>query len=128
MTGNKAAIRWCAVYSRKSSEKILILIPSGGKAMNRQLPAEKIVAVKYMKSISWKQVADAMGRSRGFATAALLGQISLSKEEAQAAGQLLGLNEDEIAPLQRVPYRGSLPGAIPTDPLLYRFYEIMELR
>ncbi|MGA2411107.1 MAG: cyanase [Candidatus Binataceae bacterium] len=95
--------------------------------MNRQLLTEKIVALKHRKGVSWKELAQAIGRSPGFATAALLGQISLSKDEAQKAGNLLGLNEDEIALLQQVPYRGSLPSAIPTDPLIYRFHEITQV-
>jgi cyanate lyase len=100
---------------------------NGGIAMNRQLLAEKIVALKQAKRISWKELARAIGRSPGFATAALLGQMLLSKDEAQKIGRLLGLDEDEIALLQQQPYRGSLPTAIPTDPLIYRFYEITQV-
>jgi cyanate lyase len=95
--------------------------------MNRQLLAEKIMALKHAKRISWKELAEAIGRSHGFATAALLGQMLLSKDEAQKTGLLLGLNEDEVAMLQQAPYRGSLPTAIPTDPLIYRFYEITQV-
>ncbi len=95
--------------------------------MNRQLLTEKIVALKHVKGISWKELAEAIGRSPGFATAAFLGQMSLSKNEAQKTGHLLGLNEDEIVLLQQAPYRGSLPTAIPTDPLIYRFYEITQV-
>jgi cyanate lyase len=96
-------------------------------AMNRQSLTEKIVALKHLKGISWKKLAEVIGRSPGFATAALLGQMSLSKDEAQKTGDLLGLNEDEIALLQQAPYRGSLPTAIPTDPPIYRFYEITQV-
>lgn len=53
--------------------------------------------------------------------------MSLSNDEAQKTGHLLGLNEDEVALLQQAPYRGSLPTAIPTDPLIYRFYEITQV-
>jgi cyanate lyase len=95
--------------------------------MNRQSLAEKIVALKHTKHISWKELAEAIGRSPGFVTAALLGQMSLSKDEAQKITHLLGLDEDEIALLQQVPYRGSLPIAIPTDPLIYRLYEITQV-
>jgi cyanate lyase len=95
--------------------------------MNGQLLAEKIMALKHAKRISWKELAEAIGRSPGFATAALLGQMLLSKDEAQKIGHLLGLNEDEVALLQQAPYRGSLPTAIPTDPLIYRFYEITQV-
>jgi cyanate lyase len=95
--------------------------------MDRQALAEKITALKHTKQISWRQLADAVGRSPGFATAALLGQMSLAKDEAETIGRLLSLNEDEITLLQRTPYRSSLPTAIPTDPLIYRFYEITQV-
>jgi cyanate lyase len=92
--------------------------------MNRQLLTKKIVTQKQIKGISWKHLAEAIGRSPGFATAALLGQMSLNKDEAEKTGNLLGLTEDEIALLQQVPYRGSLSTTVPIDPLIYRFYEI----
>jgi cyanate lyase len=95
--------------------------------MNRQSLTEKIAALKQVKGISWKDLAQAIGRSPGFATAALLGQMSLSRDEAQKAGHLLGLTEDEITLLQQTPYRGSLLTAIPIDPLIYRFYEITQV-
>ena len=95
--------------------------------MNRALLTEKIVASKSVKGISWKSLAKAIGLSPGFATAALLGQMSLRMDEAQKVGELLDLTEDEIALLQQVPSRGSLPTAIPIDPLIYRFYEITQV-
>jgi cyanate lyase len=95
--------------------------------MNRQSLAEKIVALKQAKQISWKELSQKIGRAPGFATAALLGQMSLSEDEAQKVGLLLGLDQDEIALLQQAPFRGSLPTAIPTDPLIYRFYEITQV-
>jgi cyanate lyase len=49
------------------------------------------------------------------------------RHEAETIGRLLSLNEDEIALLERTPYRGSLPTAIPTDPLIYRLYEITQV-
>jgi cyanate lyase len=95
--------------------------------MNRQLLTEKIVAQKRIKGISWKEIAAAIGRAPGFATAALLGQMSLSRGEAEKTGNLLGLTADEIALLQQVPSRGSLPTTVPVDPLIYRFYEITQV-
>jgi len=95
--------------------------------MNRPALTEKIIAQKGVKRLSWQDLAQAIGRSPGFATAALLGQMSLSEDEAHKIGYLLGLEETEIALLQQVPYRGSLPSAIPTDPLVYRFYEITQI-
>ena len=57
-------------------------------------------------------------------TAALLGQTMLDKSEAEAAGRILGLGEEEVLLLQEPAYRGCLPTTVPTDPLIYRFYEI----
>lgn len=90
---------------------------------------EKIVAHKTFNGIKWGDVAAAVGQSKEWTTAALMGQLSLSKDQAIAAGNALGLNFDdhEIALLMTVPYRGSLETQIPTDPLIYRFYEVMNV-
>ena len=90
---------------------------------------EKIVAHKTFNDIKWADVATAVGQSKEWTTAALMGQISLSKEQAEKAGNALGLNftDEEIALLMTVPYRGSLPSAVPTDPLIYRLYEVVSV-
>jgi cyanate lyase len=95
--------------------------------MNRQLLSEKIVSLKHSKGLTWKDLAAAIGRAPAFATAALLGQMSLNENEAHTIGRLLDLSSDEIALLQQVPYRGSLPTTIPVDPLIYRFFEITQV-
>ena len=88
---------------------------------------EKIVAHKTMSGVKWAEVASAVGQSKEWTTAALMGQISLTKEQAEAAGNALGVNftDEEMAILMTVPYRGSLPTAVPTDPLIYRLYEVV---
>ena len=53
--------------------------------------------------------------------------MSLSRGDAEKTGNLLGLTADEIALLQQVPSRGSLPTTVPVDPLIYRFYEITQV-
>jgi cyanate lyase len=90
---------------------------------------EKIVAHKTFHDKKWSDVAKAVGQSKEWTTAALMGQISLTKEQAAAAGNALGLNftDEEIALLMTVPYRGSLPTAVPTDPLIYRLYEVVNV-
>lgn len=97
--------------------------------MTRAELTEKIVATKTMKGIKWTDVAKKVGKSKEWTTAALLGQFSLTKEQAEAAGNALGMNfgDEEIALLMTVPYRGSLAEQIPTDPLIYRFYEITQV-
>ena len=90
---------------------------------------EKIVAHKTMSGVKWSDIATAVGQSKEWTTAALMGQISLTKEQAEAAGNALGLNfsDEEIAVLMTVPYQGSLPTAVPTDPLIYRLYEVVSV-
>lgn len=95
--------------------------------ITREELTQKIVAYKTLNGKKWSEIADAVGQSKEWTTAALLGQISLSKEQAEAAGAAIGINfsEEEIAQLMTVPYRGSLPSSVPTDPLIYRLYEIV---
>src|ERR1700722_17486793 len=100
----------------------------GRCAMNRAELTEKITASRRKKKLSWREVAAQMGPgSPVYYTAALLGQMKLGESEAAAAGRIFGLSEDEILLLQESPYRGSLPNAVPTDPLIYRFYELVQV-
>ena len=86
---------------------------------------QKILAIKRAKQLSWSSIAERLGYSPTWTCAACLGQMSMTAETAEKAGELLGLDTDEVALLQAIPYRGSLPGAVPTDPLIYRFYELV---
>ena len=95
--------------------------------MKREELTEKIVATKLAKGIKWSEIAEAVGLSKEWTTAALLGQMSMSPEQAAAAGAALDLSEEEIALLTTVPYRGSLGQSVPTDALVYRFYEIIQV-
>ena len=90
---------------------------------------EKIVHTKTLSGVKWADIAKAVGQSKEWTTAALMGQISLTKEQALAAGNALGLNfyPEELAILTTVPYRGSIPTAVPTDPLIYRLYEVVNV-
>ena len=96
--------------------------------MTRAELTEKIAVLKRRKRLSWRQIAAEIGcGSPVYYTAALQGQMKLSKAEAEAAGRILGLEDDEVTLLQEIPYRGSLPTAVPTDPLIYRFYELVQV-
>jgi cyanate lyase len=89
---------------------------------------EKIVRLKIERDLSWAEIAaQAPGLSKEYVTAALLGQMQLQQEAALAVGHFLGLEDLEIKLLQEPPYRGSLPTAVPTDPLIYRFYELVSV-
>ena len=95
--------------------------------MNRNDVTEKIISTKVSKGIQWADVARKVGQSKEWTTAACLGQMTLNKEQAAALGDVFGLNDDEKKWLQVVPYKGSLPTPVPTDPLIYRWYEIVSV-
>lgn len=96
--------------------------------MTRTELSEKITGIVRKKDLKWRDIAAKLGPgSAVYYTAALHGQMKLAKTEAETAGKLLGLDEDEVLLLQEVPYRGSLPTTVPTDPLIYRFYELMQV-
>jgi cyanate lyase len=88
---------------------------------------EKIVAAKIHSGIKWSEIAEAVGQSKEWTTAALMGQVSMTKEEATNAGKMLNLSEDDVTLLQVVPSRGSLTEDVPKDPLIYRFYEVVHV-
>ncbi|CAM5381217.1 cyanase [Streptomyces xanthochromogenes] len=93
----------------------------------RQDLATAAVEAKLRKDLSWQQIADAAGFSVAFVTAAVLGQHALPVESARAVAELLGLDDDAALLLTTVPSRGSIPGGIPTDPTIYRFYEMLQV-
>ncbi|MBP6894734.1 MAG: cyanase [Pseudacidovorax sp.] len=95
--------------------------------MNRNDVTEKIIATKVSKGITWASVAEQVGLSKEWVTAACLGQMTLDAAQAATIGEIFGLGADEQKWLQVVPYKGSLPTAVPTDPLIYRWYEIVNV-
>jgi len=89
---------------------------------------EKILSAKRVQGLSWKAIAEKVGGASSIlVTAALLGQMRLEKVQAEKAAALFGLDAEGTALLQEVPYRGSLPPGPPTDPLVYRFYELVQV-
>jgi cyanate lyase len=96
--------------------------------MTRDELTRKILDRKRSKGLSWKTIVAEIGAgSAVYVTAALMGQMKLRPEQAERAAKLLGLDAVEQSLLQEIPYRGSLPGAVPTDPLIYRFYELVQV-
>jgi cyanate lyase len=96
--------------------------------MTRNELTGKILAAKRAKGLTWKAiVAEIGGGSAVYLTAALMGQMKLRPEQAERAAALFGLDGDEKRLLQEIPYRGSLPTVVPTDPLIYRFYELVQV-
>jgi cyanate lyase len=87
----------------------------------------KIRGIKKKKGWTWADVAEKLGHAPVWTCAACLGQMSMTPETAEKAGVLFDLSEDEVGLLAEAPYRGSLPTAVPTDPLIYRFYELIQV-
>lgn len=89
--------------------------------------AKKIIAIKKKKKWTWQDIGKKVGKNPVWVTAALMGQMSMLEPEAKKAAKLFGLSADEMQTLMDIPYRGSLPTAVPTDPLIYRFYELVSV-
>ncbi len=92
--------------------------------MKRSDLTEKILDIKRENGWTWRYICDEIGGvSDTLIVGALLGQMKLVKPLAQRAAELFGLSKVEEAMLNEIPYRGTpMP---PTDPLLYRFYEMI---
>jgi len=95
--------------------------------MSRLDVTEKIIATKVAKGIRWADVASKVGQSKEWTTAACLGQMTRTAEQAGIVGEVFGLSADDKRWLMVVPYKGSLPTSVPTDPLIYRFYELVNV-
>jgi cyanate lyase len=92
--------------------------------MTRAELTEKLLGIKREKGWSWRYICGEIGgMSPILVTGALLGQMKLTKPQVAKAAELFGLSKGEQALLNEVPYRGTaMP---PTDPLIYRFYELV---
>ncbi|PZP34539.1 MAG: cyanase [Roseateles depolymerans] len=95
--------------------------------MSRLEVTEKIIATKVAKGLKWADVAAAVGLSKEWVTAGCLGQMTFDAAQAATLARLFDLSEAEAQWLQVVPYKGSLPTAVPADPLIYRFYELINV-
>jgi cyanate lyase len=94
--------------------------------MTRAGLTEKLLDIKREKGWTWKYICEQIGgMSPVLITGALLGQHKLTKPQAAAAAKLFGLSKSEQALLNEVPMRGTGTPMPPTDPLLYRFYELI---
>ena len=95
--------------------------------MTRQDVTQRIIEAKRQKGLSFKVLAEKVGRSEVWTTAALLGQMGMGEAEACAAARALGLDAEAQGLLRECPTKGSLDPLVPVDPLLYRFYEILQV-
>jgi cyanate lyase len=109
---HKGVVNVAALFARMTREELTLTIQSR----------------KRTKKLTWKQIATTIGTASPIVTtAALLGQMRLDDAEAAKAAELLELGTEERQLLTEIPYRGSLPPGPPTDPLIYRFYELVQV-
>ncbi len=94
--------------------------------MTREQLTERILDIKRERHLTWRQIVDAIGGMADILiVGALLGQMRLPDALAAKAAAFLGLTEAEQVMLSEVPMRGQNSPMPPTDPLLYRFYELL---
>jgi cyanate lyase len=87
----------------------------------------RVLAAREERGVTFRAIAEHIGRDPVWTTAALMGQMKMEAAEAGAVTELLGLDEEVAAALRRHPSKGSLDSTVPTDPLIYRFHEIVQV-
>ena len=95
--------------------------------ISRTEATERILAAKKGKGITFEAIAEKVGRDKVWIAAALLGQSSMSAEEARTVVTLLDLDGDVDSALEECPLKGCLDKTVPVDPLIYRFHEITQV-
>ncbi|HYA65214.1 MAG TPA: cyanase [Burkholderiaceae bacterium] len=86
-----------------------------------------ILSSKMRLGLTWGEVAKKVGQSKEWVTAGCLGQMTFTQEQAKKLGEVFGLPNEAVRLLQVVPHKGSLLTSVPTDPLIYRFYELVQV-
>src|ERR1700722_19812009 len=103
--------------------------------MTKQEAGELVRAAKARMGLTWAQLAEAIEAPVPWTISALLGQQPMSPEQALAAVEILNpalrnlttTTQEVQEALQAQPTRGALESPIPTDPTIYRFYEIVQV-
>ena len=95
--------------------------------LTRNEITEQIVIARLQKGLTWQQLADAIDKPVVWTTAALLGQHPIRAELGKVVVEMLGIEQSAVPVLAAVPMRGGLPTAVPTDPTIYRFYEVLQV-
>lgn len=93
----------------------------------KQEAATAVLAAKARLGLTWQHIADALAAPLAWTTAALLGQHPLGPDQAETAARVLELGPDAVAAFVAQPMRGALAQPVPTDPTIYRFYEVLQV-
>ena len=92
--------------------------------MKKSEMKEVILEAKQEKGLTWKAIAEKIGLSPEYTCSACLGMNHLEKEQADAVAELLGMGDELSRALQAFPHK-SWDKLVPTDPVIYRWYEIV---
>jgi cyanate lyase len=96
--------------------------------MDRKAACEKILDAKRAKGASWETLANGVGLAEVYIASCVYGENSMSEAVAAEFCKMLDLGADVKETLVGFPMKGqSLGQLVPTDPLVYRFYEIMQV-
>ena len=114
---------WAAPSKSVSNQNIIIpMLPTG--TLSRDACTSIILDAKKTKGVTYQQIADAVGRSETWTTSVIYGENTMDATEAKKMCDFLGLSADVMNAVQTYAYRGDSQEMPPTDPLIYRFYEI----
>lgn len=92
--------------------------------MTKQAMTTAILEAKETKEVSWQSLAQSVGLDEVFLTSAVYGMNSLTSETAAKLCEALALGDEINVALTKYPTK-QFTQSIPTDPLIYRFYEIV---
>jgi cyanate lyase len=95
--------------------------------MTRAEATERVLEAKSSRGMSFEDLGGLAGRSEVWIATAILGQATMSPDEARAVTDALGLDAGVAGALAEIPARGAFNGAVPVDPLLYRLFEIIQV-
>ena len=88
---------------------------------------QKLLTAKQDKGMSFQDLGSVVGRDQVWVAALIFRQASASADEASKLVDALGLPQELVGELTQCPLKGSLEPVIPTDPLIYRLYEVMQV-
>ena len=95
--------------------------------VSREEATAAVLEAKKSKAMSFEELAGHVGRHEVWVASAILGQATMSQDEAEAIADVLGLDPEVAGALTEIPSRGAFGGDVPVDPLLYRFFEIIQV-
>ena len=88
---------------------------------------QTLLAAKKAKGVTYEELEKIVGQDEVWIASVIFRQASADMDQAKALVEALGLSADMAEPLTVPPLKGSLEPVIPTDPLIYRLYEIMQV-